>query len=139
MPALLALLVASCASNQVVLCGPCPPPHYEAHGLPDLHTRTVVRECFHSIGCSTGHYGATPHDQLGLVGNAMSRQIAPPQNAWPPNDDVDQLDGTTMTVTVRSRGRTWVGTGRLRWVQSSGEVCDCDAGLHADVSFMRRG
>ena len=137
MPALLALLVASCASHEVVQCSPCAPPHYQAHGLPDLHTATVVRECFHSIGCTTAHYPAIPRHGLGLVGNDMSRQIAPPQHAWPPNDAFAHLDGTSLTVTLRSRGRTWVGTGRLRWVQSSGEVCDCDGGLHADVTFMR--
>ena len=47
------------------------------------------------------------------------------------------LDGQTITYTVTSQGRAWVGSGTLHYVDEP-EPCGCD-GLRATVTVSPRG
>jgi hypothetical protein len=130
--ALAAVLLAGCSNGGPVQCGACPGPHYDASGLPNPTARAVVVECFEGGACTRQHYPPDPDPGHGISGNAVARRIAPPGGGS------ERLDGSVITVTIRSGGRTWVASGRLVDRPARGP-CDCSAGLHASLDFSRPG
>jgi hypothetical protein len=130
--ALTAFLLTACASEVPVQCGGCPGPHYDASGLPPLTGPAVVVECFEGGSCTRQHVAADPEPEHGITGNAAARRITPPDGSG------EELDGSVLTVTIRSDGTTWEASGTLVDRPSQGG-CDCSAGLHTSLEFSPRG
>ena len=118
---LLALVITACGTSGPVQCGACAGAGYVLSGGPEHVARVRVTECVTSMPCVTHRATLGPDP-------GRSQQPLPMLTSTP----WDDLDGATLTVTVRTPHGVWQGHGPLQFRPGGDGPCDC-AALSAEV------
>jgi hypothetical protein len=118
-------LLTACGAAGPVQCGACAGPGYVFSGLPERSAPARVTECLAGMGCV--RHRVTFGPDLRLSQQPLTMLYG---TRW------DDVDGATLTVTVRTRDSVYRGQGALQLTPGGDGPCDCGT-LSADVPLTR--
>jgi hypothetical protein len=120
------MLTACANTSEAYECStePCAGPGYAVTGFPDVPRHAFVTVCLDGQTCRT------PRKPVLLRARSLQYVPLPGGVTW------EDYDGTSITLTVRTRHGRWHGTGAFDYTSDDGDPCSC-AVLAAEVHLTR--